>query len=98
MRNDEPPPIPRPAPALRHEYRPNEIESLVEYELTRLEHQITLLRKSLLVSRRQPRQEAWSRMVSEIREIQSATTKLEVVNVGVRYAVEGSNPHEGVDG
>lgn len=80
------------------EYRPNEIESLVEYELTRLERQITLLRKSLLISRRQPRQEAWSRMVSEIREIQTATVKLEMVNVGIRYAVEGSNPHEGVDG
>ena len=78
--------------------KPNEIESMVEYQLTRIEQQISLLRKSLSVSRKQPNGQAWLQMASDLRELQGIHTKLEMVNVNIRCAVERINPHEGVDG
>ena len=78
--------------------RPNEIESIVEYQLTKIEHQLNLLKKSLFVSRQQPNGQAWLTMVSEMRELQGVVTKLETVNHSIRCAVERRNYHEGVDG
>jgi len=78
--------------------KPNEIESIVEYQLTKIEQQINLLRKSLMISRKQPNGRAWLTMVSEMRELLGIAVKLETVNISIRCAVEGSNPHEGVDG
>lgn len=78
--------------------RPNEIESIVEYQLTKIEQQINLLRKSLLISRKEPNGRAWLTMVSEMRELLGIAAKLETVNISIRCAVERTNPHEGVDG
>jgi hypothetical protein len=82
----------------QQEPKPNEIESMVEHQLTRIEQQISLLRKSLLVSRKQPNGQAWLQMASDLRELLGIYTKLEMVNINIRCAVERTNPHEGVDG
>jgi len=80
------------------QYKPNEIESIVEHQLTKIEQQLNLMRKSLMISRKQPNGRAWLTMVSEMRELLSVGVHLETINIAIRCAVEGSNPHEGVDG
>lgn len=81
-----------------NEYKPNEIESIVEYQLTKIEGQISLMRQSLERSRQKPNGRAWLQMIADFKELQAMFNRLEMLNINVRCAVENLNPHEGVDG